>query len=108
MRDRVAEIRRDFLDQYSVRGARVAPTKRPDQTAGCPHCLAGVPPYQDGLGCYAILEFDGAGFRLRRVADAANMSVNGHAVEVLSLKSEDRFQLGELTFSYLVESTSNG
>ncbi len=58
----------------------------------------------ESLACaHAELEFGDGGFRLRRLSEAAEIRLNGGPVESAELKSNDRFQLGQLSFSYIVE-----
>jgi predicted component of type VI protein secretion system len=52
---------------------------------------------------HAVLEFEDGGFSLRSMTKSADMQVNGSSVTATVLKTEDRFQLGGLTFSYVVE-----
>ena len=56
------------------------------------------------VGHHAIFEFCDGGFSLRNLSKEARISVNGCPLEAAVLKAEDRFQLGSLSFSYLVES----
>jgi predicted component of type VI protein secretion system len=61
----------------------------------------------ESLACeHAVLEFSDGGFRLRSLTDAAGICLNGGPVQTASLKPGDRFQLGELLFSYVVEPRS--
>lgn len=56
------------------------------------------------LACqHAVLEFSQGAFVLRRLAEQAEIQVNGRAVRKATLKPTDRFQLGRLSFSYRVE-----
>jgi len=58
----------------------------------------------ESLTCHhAELEFVEGGFQLRKLGDAAETRVNGGLVEAARLKPNDRFQLGALSFSYVVE-----
>ena len=58
----------------------------------------------ESLACaHAVLEFAEGGFRLRRLSEAAETRLNGGPVESAELKPNDRFQLGRLCFSYVVE-----
>ncbi len=52
---------------------------------------------------HAELEFAEGGFRLRRLSEAAEIRLNGEPIEMAALKPNDRFQLGALSFSYVVE-----
>ncbi len=52
---------------------------------------------------HAELEFCKGGFRLRRLSEEAATRLNGAPVESAELKPNDRFQLGRLSFSYVVE-----
>lgn len=61
----------------------------------------------ESLACeHAVLEFSDGGFRLRSLTDAAEICLNGGPVETATLKPGDRFQLGDLLFSYVVEPRS--
>jgi predicted component of type VI protein secretion system len=55
------------------------------------------------VGHHAIFEFCDGGFSLKKMSEEARISVNGCSMETAVLKAEDRFQLGGLSFSYLVE-----
>lgn len=58
----------------------------------------------ESLACaHAQLEFCKGGFRLRRLSEEADTRLNGAPVESAELKPNDRFQLGRLSFSYVVE-----
>ncbi len=58
----------------------------------------------ESLACaHAELEFVEGGFRLRRLSEAVETRLNGGPVESAELKPNDRFQLGRLSFSYVVE-----
>lgn len=58
----------------------------------------------ESLACaHAQLEFCKGGFRLRRLSEEAATRLNGAPVESAELKPNDRFQLGRLSFSYVVE-----
>lgn len=58
----------------------------------------------ESLACaHAELEFCKGGFRLRRLSEEAATRLNGAPVESAELKPNDRFQLGRLSFSYVVE-----
>ena len=52
---------------------------------------------------HAELEFIEGGFRLRRLSETAETRLNGGPIEVAALKPNDRFQLGTLSFEYIVE-----
>ena len=61
----------------------------------------------ESLACaHAELEFAEGGFRLRRLSKTAETRLNGAPVEMAALKPNDRFQLGTLSFSYVVERRS--
>jgi hypothetical protein len=57
-------------------------------------------------GEHAVLEFVDSGFRLRSLTDSAETCLEGHPVKAASLKPDDRFRLGALSFSYVVEPRS--
>ena len=61
----------------------------------------------ESLACqHAALEFVEGGFRLCKLTETAETCVNGGPVEMAPLKPDDRFQLGALFFSYVVERRS--
>jgi pSer/pThr/pTyr-binding forkhead associated (FHA) protein len=53
---------------------------------------------------HAALELGAKGFRLRDLGSTNGVTVNGAKVELAELKHGDRFQLGAVTFRYVVES----
>ena len=53
---------------------------------------------------HAVLEFAEQGFRLRGFRDDSEITLNGGPVRLATLKPNDRFQLGALSFSYEVSS----
>jgi len=54
-------------------------------------------------GHHAVLEFEEGGFRLRSLAEGVAISLNGRPIQTAMLKAKDRFRLGTLSFSYVIE-----
>lgn len=52
---------------------------------------------------HARIEFKDGAFRVCSSAPEASLLLNGGAVQVSELKADDRFQLGEVSFTYGLE-----
>ena len=52
---------------------------------------------------HAVLELVGNGFQIRDLGSTNGILVNGSLVQIAELKHGDRFELGEHTFEYSVE-----
>lgn len=74
---------------------RVSVGRGPGVDLACDH---------ESLACeHAVLEFADGGYCLRNLTDTAETLLNGRPVQWAPLKPEDRFQLGAVSFSYVVE-----
>jgi hypothetical protein len=57
---------------------------------------------------HAAFEFDGWGYRLQQVSEDGDLALNGAPAASGPLKHEDRFRVGEVSFSYLAEPRKPG